>query len=358
MHLTLNFFGPFSAQINDGTPIESRATRIEALLAFLAIESDRAHRRESLVGLLFPEIPDEQARTNLRQTLARLRRAIGDQKADPSFLLVTRQSTRFNLNSDHFLDVESFIQHLSGCPAHRPHRDRDCPDCIQELSNAVQLYRGPFLEGFSLDTSVAFEDWITFKRELYREDVLAALQDLADYYERLGLYADAAEYVRHKIRIEPWEEEAYQQLMRMLAYQGQRAAALQLYQTLEKNLENELGVEPMVETQSLYKRTCTTKDNRPFQLPPRLTIFVGREQELALLNEYLANPSKHLITITGPGAFVTEFAGDAFTTVFPEERGQVPSNITPWLPPGRFNNIRLPTIISRHGLENLNSRPK
>jgi predicted ATPase len=89
--------------------------------------------------------------------------------------------------------------------------------------------------------------------------------------------------------------------MRLLAYQGQRAAALQLYQTLEKNLEYELGVEPMGETQSLYERIRSARDNRPYQLPPRQTIFVGREQELALLNEYLTNPGKQLITITGPG---------------------------------------------------------
>jgi len=301
MRLTLHFFGSFKAQLNDHLPIESRAKRIEALLAFLAVESDRAHRRDSLVGLFFPEMPDEQARTNLRQTLTRLRRAIDDQNANPPFLLITRESTHFNTDSNHYLDVESFTQFLKGCPAHRPDRDRDCKDCIQALSNAVALYRGPFLEGFYIEDSAAFEEWIIFKREKYQEEMLAALQDLADYYERRGSYLEATEYVRQQIRIEPWKEEAYRQLMRLLAYQGQRAAALQLYQTLKKNLGNELDVEPMGETQSLYERIRTAKDNRPYQLPPRQTIFVGREQELALLNEYLTNPGKQLITITGPG---------------------------------------------------------
>jgi DNA-binding SARP family transcriptional activator/predicted ATPase len=301
MHLTLQFLGSFKAQLNDDIPLESRAKKIEALLAYLAIESDRAHRRESLVGLLFPEVPEEQARTNLRQTLTRLRRAINDKKSDPPFLLITRESTQFNLDSDHFLDVESFIQHLGGCPKHRPDRDRDCEGCIQELITAVQLYHGPFLDGFSLDDSAAFEDWIAFRREQYKGEVQAALQDLADFYERRGAYAVATDYVRRQIRLETWNEEAHQQLMRLLAYQGQRAAALQQYQTVKRILENELAVEPMAETQSLYARIRAARNDRPFQLPPRHTNFMGREQELALLNEYLADKDKQLITIMGLG---------------------------------------------------------
>ena len=301
MHLTLQFLGSFKAQLNGETPIESRAKRIEALLAFLAIESHRAHRRESLVGLLFPEMPDEQARTNLRQTLTRLRRAINDQKADPPFLLITRESTQFNRESKYFLDIENYTQFLDGCPKHQPERDLDCQDCIQSLRSAVQLYRGPFLEGLSLDDSTAFEDWILTKREQFHEQALIALQELADYYERSGSYAAATDYVRHLIRLEPWQEEAHRQLMSLLAYQGQRTAALQQYQTLKKILQNELGVEPLAETQSLYERIRAAKDDRPFQLPPRNATFVGREQEMALLNEYLADPVKKLITLTGPG---------------------------------------------------------
>ena len=59
---------------------------MEGLLIYLTMESRRAHRRENLVGLLFPDMPDESARVNLRQTLTRLRRAIQDQAAPPPLL--------------------------------------------------------------------------------------------------------------------------------------------------------------------------------------------------------------------------------------------------------------------------------
>lgn len=301
MHLSLRLLGTFEAQLDQDKPIESRAKKIEALLAFLACESDRAHRRERLVGLLFSEMPDDQARTNLRQTLTRLRRAINDQKADPPFLLVSREATQFNPASDHFLDVAFFEQLLQGCGVHRPERDLDCHDCNERLAKAIELYRGPFLDEFFLDDSAAFEDWVQVKREQYQTDALTALQDLADYHERGGSYAAAADFVRQQLRFEPWKEEAHRQLMRLLAYQGQRTAALQQYHVLETTLEDELSVEPMAETQSLYERIRTAEDIRPFRLPSRNDNFVGREKEMALVNEYLTDPEKRLVLLTGPG---------------------------------------------------------
>ncbi len=301
MHLSLRLLGSFEAQLDSDETVESRAKKIEALLAFLATESDRAHRRDRLVGLLFPDMPDDQARTNLRQTLTRLRRAINDGKADPPFLLISREATQFNPDSNYTLDVDAFEDLLKGCHAHRLERDAECEACNQKLAEAVELYRGPFLDDFFLDDSLAFEQWIVVKREQYHAEAMTALQQLADYYERGGEYAVAAEYVRQLLRFEPWKEEAQRQLMRLLAYQGQRTAALQQYHALEKMLRNELGVEPVAESVELFNRIRSLEDVRPFRLPARNNNFVGRDRELALLNDYLTDQEKHLVTVTGPG---------------------------------------------------------
>ena len=62
------------------------------LFAYLAIEADRAHSRDALAGLLWPEQPNQNARHSLRQALTTLRRAIGDDAAAPPRLLLTRES--------------------------------------------------------------------------------------------------------------------------------------------------------------------------------------------------------------------------------------------------------------------------
>ena len=62
--------------------------KARALLAYLAIEADRPHRREKLAGLFWPEQTDKRARANLSQVLFSLRKAIGDREAEPPFLRI------------------------------------------------------------------------------------------------------------------------------------------------------------------------------------------------------------------------------------------------------------------------------
>ena len=76
-HLTLSLLGPMQVDL-DGQPISGFTyNKARALLAYLAVESDQPHPRDAIVGLLWPEMPDASARTNLRQVLTSLRDTIG-----------------------------------------------------------------------------------------------------------------------------------------------------------------------------------------------------------------------------------------------------------------------------------------
>ena len=301
MHLTLNFFGGFQAAVDNEPIPESRAKRIEALLIFLAMEANRSHRREVLIGLLFPDMPDEAARTNLRQTFSRLRRAIHDAQANPPFLLSSRESTQFNLESDHTLDVAQFQNGLAGCIQHRGGRDDLCSDCLALVATAVSHYKGPFLVGFFLADSSAFEEWLLGHRQQFQEMALAALDELTQLHERRGEYEQAAAFARQQLAIEPWREPALQQLMRTLAQLGERNAALAAYQVFCQTLQEELGVEPLPETTVLAEQIQEATAERPYQLPPREQNLVGRAEELAQLSAWLADPSQRLHTVVGPG---------------------------------------------------------
>jgi len=300
MDLSLLLLGPFQATSGEVAIPESRAKRIEALLAYLAVEAAYPHRREKLVGFLFPELPDEQARTNLRQTIKRLRKAIGDNPEQP-YLLITRESVQFNKRSDHFLDKAVYEEQLGGCSVHRGRRDHLCPDCMAMAAQAVNLYRGPFLEGFFLKDSAAFEDWLLGHRELLQHETITVLQQLADFHERRGEYDLAGQYARRQIDIEPWREEAHRQLMRVLAYQGQRAAALHQYELLREQLWEELAVEPMPESESLQHTIAAATEARSQNLPTRDRSFVGREEEIARIREFLVDPACRLLTLVGSG---------------------------------------------------------
>ena len=72
----LSLLGDFRVEL-DGSPVSDFGTdKARALLAYVCVEASRAHRRDALAGLLWPEQPDEVARHNLRQTLYRLRQVL------------------------------------------------------------------------------------------------------------------------------------------------------------------------------------------------------------------------------------------------------------------------------------------
>ena len=89
--LTLTFLSSFQAAI-DGALLRVQSARIQALLAYLALEPARAHSREALAALFWPDEPDQVAKQNLRQALYQLRQLLGEQI--DRFLLVTRDTVQ------------------------------------------------------------------------------------------------------------------------------------------------------------------------------------------------------------------------------------------------------------------------
>lgn len=169
--LSICLLGTFDVTMH-GVPVTTlESDRVRALLSFLAVESDRPHRREYLAALLWPDRPERWARRNLRQALYNLRQAIempAPQEPLPAnghYLRITFDQAQFDPTSDHWLDVQAFALLLRGCPAHaarEPGHARqgadDCPDCMIRLQQAVDLYREGFLAGLTLADSEAFEN--------------------------------------------------------------------------------------------------------------------------------------------------------------------------------------------------------
>ncbi|MEZ4709189.1 MAG: BTAD domain-containing putative transcriptional regulator [Caldilineaceae bacterium] len=301
MQLSLSLLGRFSAAIDGQEIPESRTKKIEALLAYLVVEFDRRHRRENLVGLLFPEMLDDVASTNLRQTLTRLRRAIGDEDASPSFLTITRESLQFNRQSEHWCDLFEFETLLWGCADHPTGRVESCVYCMSRMREALEIYRGPFLADFFLADSAAFEDWAATIREQVQHKVLAALDMLTTFHSRRGEYAQAIVYGRRQVEIEPWREEAHRLLMRLLARTGRRTDALVQYKHCIEALQRELDVEPSLATMCLREQIAALGETRPSNLLVLDELFIGRHKEIAHVYAHFSDNRSRLLTLVGAG---------------------------------------------------------
>jgi DNA-binding SARP family transcriptional activator/predicted ATPase len=315
--LAIRVLGPFQVSL-DGELLDGfHSDKVRALLTYLCIEEERPHRREKLAGLLWPDVPERSARTNLRHALANLRQVVRDQQALPAFLLVTRQTIQFNSNSDAWVDALAFTSALQGMEW-----------TLGRLEEAVERYRGELLEGFSFPDSSVFEEWLLLQRERFQRLALDALHRLTGGYTMQGEYERALPYAWRQVNLDPFREKAHRQLIRLLAYSDRASEALQQCETCRRLLIEELGTEPSAETIHLCEQirdgtlpipTAATVHLPAFLLDeertePERPLFVAREGELAQLDGLLD------LALAGQGrlAFVTGEAGSGKTALLQE----------------------------------------
>jgi predicted ATPase/DNA-binding SARP family transcriptional activator/Flp pilus assembly protein TadD len=301
--LEIALLGAFQVS-KDRDPITQFETDpARALLAYLALHAGIPFRRDVLADLLWPDQARVEALHALRQTLNRLRRAI-ENASNPPYLHVTRQTIQFGSDSDYWLDTDAFTGLVATVPEHAHRRLEACCTCMQQLTQAADLYRGDLLSGFHLD-SLPFQEWLTMEREHLHRQAMEALYQLAACHSQRGEYKQAQHYAHCQLKLEPWREEAHRQLMAALALSGQRSAALAQYEACHRTLSEELGVEPEKETLFLYERirdgNLQASQMPPHNLPAPLTRFVGRESELGQIAELLNDPDTRLLTLVGPG---------------------------------------------------------
>ena len=292
--------------------------KVRALLIYLAVEQKRPLRRETLAALLWPEQPESKARANLRRALANLRQVIDDKNG--RYLHITRQTLQFNAASDSFVDAVQFQQLLN-----------DSEPTLAQMEKAVVLVNGRFLSGFSINDSIAFEEWALLKREEIQRQFLHSLNRLTAYYESHHQPQTAVHYAWRQVNTEPWYEPGQRQLLRLLSLTQQRAAALAHYEQFEKELWTELAIEPEPATRHLYEEirdeheeTAVPSQPPAFLAEPRTIAaapFVARARELAQLDDYWQT------AVAGQGqvVFVTGEAGSGKTLLLQQFAQQVQS---------------------------------
>ena len=304
--LSIVLLGAFQVTKDGQAITKFESDKVRALLTYLVVEADRPHQRQFLAGLLWPDYAERSARASLRNALANLRQVIDDKQATPPFLHISRQDIQFNQASVYEVDVERLGFKDADIQASQRLEN------MADLREAVDLYQGPFLAGFSLPDSPTFEEWALLKREFYHRKILSILQTLSNYYQSEQDYPLALFYARRYLSLEPWAETLHQQVMRLLLLSGQRNEALKQYEICRNILKTELGLDPSPETIRLYQeirqRTTQNAELAPIippspahNLPHQFTPFIGRGVELAELHAHLKPGGPRLISIIGPG---------------------------------------------------------
>jgi DNA-binding SARP family transcriptional activator len=299
----------------DGTPAALDSRKSLALLAYL-VRQRRPLARASLAALLWADLPEARGRRNLSRELTQLTALLPDSiQADHASVTWSGRAA--------WVDVAMAAELLQPRPAGTP---------ASSLVEAVALYRGPFMEGFTLDNSAEFESWLLQEREQWQQRITAALEQLITQSVEQGEYGLAQQHTRRWLELEPWQEEAHRTLMLLLARSGQRSAALAQFEACRRALARELDIEPSHELIALAEqiRTGALAPPRPGQAtgaaaqaaqPPTTTRdtpgagaaaqhwspipspgrFYGRAAELAALHELLESRRCRVVAVLGMG---------------------------------------------------------
>lgn len=218
--------------------------RVQSLLAYLVLNRNTPQNRSHLAFLLWPDSTEAQAHTNLRQLLHHLRQALPN---SDQFLAISKQSLQWlptQAERSGVLDIQAFEQ--ACIQAKQAEHVHDMVGLQQALEQALHLYHGDLLPG-------CYEEWIIPERDRLRQMFLQAAERLSALLEEERAYPIAITVAQTLLHQDPLREATYQQLMRLHALRGDRAAALRVYHTCAKILERELGTEPSAITQAAYE---------------------------------------------------------------------------------------------------------
>lgn len=221
--------------------------RLQSLLAFLVLHGDAPQSREHLASRLWPESNDSQARTNLRQLLHHLRRAL---PIECSLLVTDNQTVRWRCDSVCSIDVIEFETAVAR--AADAERRGDFTTAREALEEAARLYHDDLLPDL-------YDEWVQTKREELRQQLVEVLARLSTLVEMTGDYPAAIRHASRLVAVDPLREPSYQVLMRLHARNHDRSSALRVYHQCMRALRRELGVSPCQATQDLFTQVLNSE---------------------------------------------------------------------------------------------------
>ena len=273
---------------HEDTWLEPPAGLPSALLYYLAYKNAWVSR-EQLAFLFWSDMPEANARKNLRNLVLRAKELPFAENLE-----IERSRIRWQVKTD----LDDFGQAVSE----------------GQLEKAAELYTGELLEGFRLDNALAFDEWLELEREELRKTFKKAALQYADDLESQENFAKAAEALESFRKTDPFDETVLRRQLQNLQAANESARAIAIFERFKTQLKAEYDVEPEVATLQLLNAVRQDVEIKPtapkntipvaqHNLPIQLTPFVGREIEKKRIVEQLVDPDCRLLSLVAPGGF-------------------------------------------------------
>ena len=294
--IRLELLGDLQIRSSDGSLVAVGAKKSQALLAYLGVKPSQRISREKIATLLWSSTGPDQARQSLRQTLSTLRKELAN--VSPGEKILVEEGDLLGLDAA-----------LVDCDAAK-FEALVAAGTEAALAEAIALYRGDFLEGFTINEE-RFDQWLIAERDRLHRVALRAHAQLADMLSRRGALDEAIATAQNSLRIDILQEPMHRTLMRLYMQSGDIVNALQQYETCARVLKRELRIEPDADTKALQREIVQirAREAAPAAAERKKTILVVEDN---VLNRELTNA---LLKSAGYAVFLAKDGAEALMQV-------------------------------------------
>jgi DNA-binding SARP family transcriptional activator len=235
----------------DGREVEASTWgREKALHLFQFLITARrstAHlHKEQIIDRLWPELSAEEGDRDFKVALNAIYKVLEPERQPRvESRFIHRQGLVYNLNLEAiWIDADIFEVLVATGNRALPSKTESAIQCYRQ---ALAHYTGDYLP------ERRYEDWSSAERERLQLLALGTMTTLADLLVT-STPLESIRLTQQVLAVDPVWEDAYRVQMRAYLAQGNRPLVLRTYQQCVKMLEQELGVEPLPETQQLYEQ--------------------------------------------------------------------------------------------------------
>lgn len=234
--LELRVLGGLDLRRADGTAVGGVLSQPKrsALLVYLAAEAwEVPVRRDTLVGLFWPDLEQDRGRHALRQALYVLRQALG---AD---VLLAHGDDDVRVDSNCLRSDVGIFERAAASG---------------DAEAAMQWYGGDLLPGFYVSDALEFERWMERERLRLRRLAADCAWSLSVGAEDARDAAEAARWAQRATDLTPYDEAALHRLVSLLDRIGDRSGAIRAFEHFARRLEQEYAASPSPRTLELIAR--------------------------------------------------------------------------------------------------------
>jgi LuxR family maltose regulon positive regulatory protein len=242
--LSITCFGHFEVR-RFGIPITLCSnTKGQSILHYLIAAPRHSATSDVLQGLLWPEDEPKAAQHKLHIAISDLRSSLSKgmpRHTKGGYVLCKNHAYALDPTISLHSDVDEFLKFYQ-------QGQRDNEKLVDSYEAACRLYRGPFL------WEEIYADWSSSQRDQLALIYLTMCRALLEHYFQAKCYEEATTWAQAILEEDNCDEFAHQKLIQIYAAQRLYHRALQQYQHCEHTLYEELGVQPMYETQFLFRQ--------------------------------------------------------------------------------------------------------